>query len=455
MKYIILLLSLVYITTISSCKSKTTVDDHQHDETEQVQGTHIHTEDDATPHNHQHDEVEVTQDMHIHAEDDTTAHIHQHDEVDQAQGTHLHTEDDAAAHNHESDKPGTGQSSEALSVVDDHYHSGEDHSIIEVKKQNFRFTHKTSGLIMVDKKDEIIITASSPGIVRFFDHFLFPGVAVKSGQQMFGIYGESLTEGNTSINYANRLLEYENASANYERATKLIDDKLITSDQFLTAKMDFEKAKVQLDLYNKSRGVGGSSVSAPSNCYIQEIFVKEGQKVETGQQLASVIIEHNLILKADIAPSDLGMLNMVQGATFITGYSPKVYSTSEMNGTMISFGKSTGENSFYIPVYFRLDYTKELIPGTFAEVWLLGSEIEQVIAIPNGAIMEEYGKYYVFVEHVDGDFEKRFLTMGMTDGKLTHIINGLHENEKIVVEGAYQVKMSQMTSIPNTHDHNH
>ena len=69
--------------------------------------------------------------------------------------------------------------------------------------------------------------------------------------------------------------------------------------------------------------------------------------------------------------------------------------------------------------------------------------------------MEEYGKYYLFIEKDNGEFEKRHITPGRSDGKVTEVLEGLHTGEDIVVTGAYQVKMSMMTSIPNTHDHNH
>lgn len=416
MKYIIFLLSVIYITAISSCKSGALTDDHQHDETENLAADHVHTEGE-----------EPGTDVHTEGED------------------HVHTEAEA-----EEDHLGEA---EAIGEEDDHMHEGENHTIMKVEKGNFRFTHKTSGQILVDKKDEILITATGPGIIRFFDHLLFPGVALSAGQQLFGIYGEKLTEGNPNANFNNALLEYEAAEANYNRASQLIEDKLITAEHFLDVKLEFEKARLKYKLFSQSLNADGSVVNAPFKCYIQEIFVKEGQKVETGQILASVIIEHNIILKADVAPTDLGILKQIKGARFSTGYNPKVYSTSEMNGTLISFGKSTNDNSYYIPVYFRIDYDSELIPGTFAEVWLLGNLIEDVIVIPNTAIMEEYGKFYLFVENPDGSFEKRYIRVGETDGEMTHIIEGLHESEMVVVEGAYQIKMSQMTSIPSAHTH--
>jgi len=141
-------------------------------------------------------------------------------------------------------------------------------------------------------------------------------------------------------------------------------------------------------------------------------------------------------------------------AKFATGYTSAVYNTTSMNGRLISYGRSSGETSFYIPLYFSIDYNKDLIPGSFADIWLIGKSFENAIVIPNTAIMEEFGRFYVFIDHVD-HFDKRFLTLGESDGDRTHVLSGLKESEKIVSEGAYQVKMSMMTSIPNTHDHSH
>lgn len=396
MKYLIFLLSAIYLTAATSCKTEADSHDHQHP-----------------------------------GQDENT-HVHQHPDHDETVNNHQHTEQ-----------------------AEHETHSDGDHTIMKVEKQKFRFMHKTSGQIITDKKDEIIITATGNGIVRFINHSLLPGVEISSGQHLFGIFGENLTEGNTSINYINVQAEFETAKSNYSRAKKLIGDKLITSEHFLSVKKEFIKAEALYNVYKQNLNTGGSVVSAPYDCYIKDIYVAEGQKVEPGDKLASVIIENRLILKADVAPSDLDILKLVEEASFITSYSTKIYSTGEMNGSKISFGKSTGKNSFYIPVYFRIDYDPELIPGTFAEVWLLGPETNELITIPNSAIMEEYGKYYLFIEKVSGEFEKRYIIPGRSDGEVTEILKGLHAGEDIVATGAYQVKMSMMTSIPNTHDHNH
>ena len=72
-----------------------------------------------------------------------------------------------------------------------------------------------------------------------------------------------------------------------------------------------------------------------------------------------------------------------------------------MNGKRISYGKSIGPDSYYVPVYFKFDYNPGLIDGTFADVYLTGALRSNVIADPNTSLMEEFGKFYVFVEDED------------------------------------------------------
>jgi multidrug efflux pump subunit AcrA (membrane-fusion protein) len=151
--------------------------------------------------------------------------------------------------------------------------------------------------------------------------------------------------------------------------------------------------------------------------------------------------------------SYLDALISVESANFTVGYSDKVYKTSEMNGRKISYGKSTGENSFYIPVYFRMDYNPELIEGTFAEVFLIGKKLNEAIVVPNSALMEEFGKLYVFVADDDGDFIKRYIKTGSTDGENTMILSGLAENEKVVATGASMIKLSLMSTSAPAHNH--
>ncbi len=362
-----------------------------------------------------------------------------HETVDEHQEstTHVHEQQETASHVHEYE----------------HSADSSGYRIITLTRQPFAFTIKTGGMIMSDNKDILLVTAKTPGLVKFSNSYLFPGVKVSRGQNLFTISGEQLTEDNSELKYRQLKADLDRAAQNYERAKNLISDKIITQEHFLTLKNDYEKALNEFENLNATYSERGNSVSSPGNGYIREIFVGEGQKVSSGEALASIIIERNLILKADVSPDNLDILPRIESANFKVGYSKKLYKTSEMNGRKIAFGKSTGGNSFYVPVYFSIDYDPGLIEGSFAEVFLTGQTTENLIVVPNSALMEEFGKLYVFVAHEDGDFVKRYVTAGYSDGEKTAVLDGLSENEKIVSEGAYLIRLSQMTTAAPAHNH--
>ncbi|HUX57218.1 MAG TPA: efflux RND transporter periplasmic adaptor subunit [Bacteroidales bacterium] len=328
-----------------------------------------------------------------------------------------------------------------------------DHTMITIKKQPFAFVVKTGGRIMVDSKDIIVITAKSSGIVKFIDHFLFPGVKISRGQQLFTISGKQLAGDNTELRFSQIKADLDQATANYERAKIMISEKIITEEHFLSLKNVYEKAMNEFNNLSGTFGKNGMSITSSENGYIREIFITEGQMVRSGQQLASIVIEHNLVLKADMSPEYMEQLPTIEKANFKVGYSNHLFKTEEMDGKKISYGKSTGENSFYIPVYFRMNYNPILIEGTFAEVYLIGKEIKDAIIVPNRALLEEYGKLYVYVEDFDGDFLKRYITPGFSNGEYTQVLSGLSENEIIVDTGAYKVKLSQMSTSAPAHNH--
>jgi RND family efflux transporter MFP subunit len=327
--------------------------------------------------------------------------------------------------------------------------------LTRIEKKPFKSVVKSGGIIITDSKDLIVVTSKSSGIVKLSSHFLFPGVKTSKGQLLFTISGDDLAEDNTELKLLQVKADLEKANANYERAQRLLPDKIITEEQFLSTKNEYFKALNEYNVLSRSYSQGGNTVSSPENGYLRDIFVIEGQKVKAGDQLATIVIMHNLVLKTFVSPENIGMLSSIEKANFTVGYSNKLYKTDELNGRNISFGKSTGENSYYIPVYFNMDYVPDLIEGTFAEVYLIGKVIPGAIVVPNSALMEEYGKFYVFVRHEDGDFLKRYIKTGFDDGENTQILEGLAENEVIVSSGAYQVKLSLMSNSAPAHSHNH
>lgn len=400
-----------------------------------------------------------TEDTHLHTETEQ-AHSHEaEDPIHEGETTdHIHeAEDEHAGHDHTAEDATNILESEDA----EHDHSAEEEQHTEVdfkslvlKPRTFHQVIKSSGEITPDKKDEIIITAKATGIIKFEDHFLFPGVQIKKNQKLFDISGENIVDNNLLVRYKQLKSTHEQALTDYNRSKKLFADKLISESEFLNYKNKYETVEAEFKNVEDNLYGDGGCVICGVKGFIKDVFVTEGEFVNIGDPLASVIIEHKMVLKAYVAPEYLKQIKNVKSANFTTTYSNKIYELNDLNGDRISVGRSAADHSFYIPIYFKMDYQEDIISGTFAEVYLIGDKIENALVIPNTAILEEFGKYYVYIELGPEEFEKQYINVGGTDGLNTLVESGLRFGQKIVYKGAYQVKLSQMTTLP-AHSHSH
>ncbi|NMC41628.1 MAG: efflux RND transporter periplasmic adaptor subunit [Bacteroidales bacterium] len=337
-----------------------------------------------------------------------------------------------------------------------HDHSEENGIVTDTIKRNpFHSVFKTGGVITAGNENIVIVTAKSAGIIRFIKPAVYPGTNVKKGQLMFIISGGNLTEDNPVLKVEQLRADLARAKENYERAQKLLPDRIITRDNFLAAKNEYEK--LQLEYENISLTFSDNEVLtvAPADGFVREIFVSEGQKVSSGETVASIQNPVSLVLKVLVPPDKLHLVSAVRSAWFRVPGSEILYKTGELNGRIISFGKSTGVNSLQIPLLFAINYIPEVPEGSFAEVFLLGEETDGAITVPDRSIMEEYGHHYVFIRDEDGDYLKRYITTGPGDGERTLVTGGLEEGEVFVSDGAYQVKLRQMQGSVPAHVHNH
>ena len=135
-------------------------------------------------------------------------------------------------------------------------------------------------------------------------------------------------------------------------------------------------------------------------------------------------------------------------------YDNKLYKLSELNGKLLSHGKASEGEPFYIPITFEFDNTGNIIPGSFVEIFLLSTPQLNVISAPIWAITEEQGLYFVYIKTDDEHYIKQEVTLGESDGARVVILSGLEDGDRVVTDGVYQVKLAATPSaIPEGHVH--
>lgn len=328
-----------------------------------------------------------------------------------------------------------------------------DFKVEKAEPKTFRQVIETTGQILPAPGDESVIVATGNGVVSFNNRRLAEGAAVTKGETVFTIMSRNIAEGD---HYSKVKAGYERAETEFRRAESLVKDRIISQKEYETVKLEYENAKIAFDAVSGKQTANGVSVVSPLQGFVKNILVKEGEYITTGQPLATVSQNKRLVLRAEVSEKHYHLLNNIRSANFKTPYDNKVYVLSELNGSILSFGKASGSNSFYIPVSFEFDNKGDVIPGSFVEVFLLSGEQENTLTLPVSALTNEMGVFYVYVQLDEEGYRKQEVTVGGNNGKEVEILKGIHAGEHVVTRGAYQVKMASASgAIPHGHSHEH
>jgi len=326
---------------------------------------------------------------------------------------------------------------------------------VPVKKQAFSNIIKTSGQILSAPGDEIIVTAKANGIVLFTGNKTIIGSEVNSETALFTITGGDLAEGNIDANYKEAKANYEKEKADYDRAKELVKDKIVSEKYFQDTKLKFENAQTLFGIIAKNYSANGQIVTSAINGFVKNVFVTERQFVEAGTPLATISKNKKLILQVNVSQKHFNNLATITSANFKTTDNEKIYSTQELNGKVISYGKSASANSPFIPVTFEIDNTGDIISGSVAEVYLKSFPIPDAMVIPVSSLIEEQGNFFVYVQTEGESFQKREVKLGASDGLKVQVLSGVAEGERIVTKGAYQIKLSTASGTLPAHGHEH
>ena len=380
------------------------------------------------------------------------AHSHEGEEK------HDHEHEGEAAHDHEGEEGHQHEETAAGAHSDEIIFSKAqaaktEFEVKEVQPQSFNQVIKTTGQILPAPGDESIIVATSNGTVSFASNSLIEGSDVRQGQTLFNIASRNMADGD---HYSKVNANYQRSRAEYERAETLVKDKIISQKEFETIRLDYQNAKIAYDAIAGKQSSKGVGVTAPISGSLKNILVKDGEYVTVGQALGTVSQNKRLVLRAEVSEKHYKSLNNVGSANFKTPYDNQVYALSDLKGKLLSFGKASGNNSFFIPVSFEFDNKGEIVPGSFVEVFLLSKPIENAITIPVSALTNEMGTFYVYVQLDEEGYRKQEVKTGGNNGKEVQVLAGLQAGDRVVTKGAYQVKMASASgAIPHGHSHEH
>lgn len=281
---------------------------------------------------------------------------------------------------------------------------------------------------------------------------LVPGARITSGSTVAWISSRNMAEGDLALKAKATL---DAAAREYERASALVESGAISRKEFEQAQLDYVNARAAYQAYEGRSAEAGVAVKASLTGYVKEVYVNEGDYVNAGQPLLTITRNRLLQLRADVPQKYYAALRNVSDANFRPAYSDETYSIKALGGRLVSAGRSAA-GTFYIPAIFEFSNTGDFVPGSYSDIYLIGSREDGIISVPESALLEEQGVYSVFVKVCESEYRKQEVRTGRTDGLRREILSGLNEGDEVVTAGTGQVRLASMSGVvPEGHSHNH
>ena len=217
------------------------------------------------------------------------------------------------------------------------------------------------------------------------------------------------------------------------------------------ARANYEAAKAVYDNLKSNFSKKGAVVRAPISGYVQRIHVSNGGYVEAGQTVVTVSQNRDLQLRAEVQPRYYSCLKNIKGVNIRIPGDSHTYTLDELGGALVSYGKAASADSPLVPVTFRIRNVGQLLSGSFVTAYIITQTDKESLTVPNEAIVEEMGNYFIFVKVHDEEYEKRLVTLGTTDGLRTEVTAGLQAGEVVVAKGASMVRLAQNSASLDPH----
>lgn len=321
----------------------------------------------------------------------------------------------------------------------------------EVKREPFGQIIRTTAQVQPSQIDEKVVVAKAGGIVRFSGDDITGGKTVNTGQSLFSIEDGGLAENNMDVRYSEAVAEYNRAKADYERKKGLAADRIVSERELQETEAVYRNAEAVYNNLSRNFSSGRQVISSPMNGFVKQVLVRNGEYAEAGQPVLVVSQNRDLLIQAELQPKYFDVLGTIHTAHIRVLNSNLSYTLEELDGKVVSYGKSTELNNPLIPVVFQVKNKAGLLPGSFVEMYIKLLTNNYALTVPNDAIVEEMGTYFVFVQLTPEFFEKRPVIMGSTDGFRTEITEGLSGGERVVSKGGILVKLAQSSGALDAH----
>ena len=309
------------------------------------------------------------------------------------------------------------------------------------------------------RKGQVIATITNPQFIQLQEEYLSIGSKITFAEQEVQRQRE-LNSGN-----AGALKNLQNATA---ELNTLRTRKASLQQQIRLMGID-------LNSVSNSTLKSALAVTSPLSGNISNVFAKIGSYVDVSSPVAEIVDNSSLHLDLQVFEKDLPMIKVGQIIHFTLTNSP----TSQYDAEVFSIGASFENESKTIAVHATVTGNKKGLIDGMNITGMVGLNHVSTPAVPNEAIVNADGKYYIFIvtdkkpeEHHEEEaghekeasdhasqqekgisFERIEVAKGVSNMGYTAVtfVQDVPENAQIVTKGAFFIN----AKLSNTGEHEH
>ena len=245
----------------------------------------------------------------------------------------------------------------------------------------------------------------------------------------------SLTEKTTALKDAEREL----ANAREKASINLTEKEARVTQaqrQVDTTKQKLVELKKELDdMTVKAPQPGIVHYGDPSRWWDRD-RIKVGETVHRGNTLITLPDLSEMQVQLEVHEADIDLVKVgMEVVVTVETHNDKVFSgrVSEVASVASSNGWNSDANNKTFKVIVDLDpFEAELRSGVTAKAEVKVETLDDVVQVPNHAIVAEGGEHFCFV-YENGEVAQRPVTIGKNNSHYVQIVEGLSKGEKVLL----------------------
>ncbi|MBW9267586.1 MAG: efflux RND transporter periplasmic adaptor subunit [Candidatus Thiodiazotropha sp. (ex. Lucinisca nassula)] len=244
------------------------------------------------------------------------------------------------------------------------------------------------------------------------------------------------------------------ARINLDRNRDLRANKTVSQADLDTAEANFKQATAQVD--NVRATIAKKTLRAPFAGQLGLRQVNLGQIVEQGTPVVTLQTIDPIYVDFSLPQQQFSILEPGTEVQVTTDAAPeKVFS-----GRIIAVNPEIDQMTRSVRVRATLSNQSELLrPGMFANVEVMLSDDEEVLAIPATAVLyAPYGDTVFVIDEVEDEksgekqlvLRQQVIRLGATRGDFVAVVTGLEEEEKVVTSGVFKLRPKMAVIVDNS-----